>query len=327
MAFYIADAHCDFLYGMINRGYTLDHRQPNQAVHLPRMIEGGVAIQFFEALLVSMMKTTFLQQFITMADAYYRMLEEHADILTPFFADFLPGEGKIAAVLTIEGGEAIEGRLSNLRIFRKLGVRAITLTWNEKNELAYPAIGRKNKGLTRLGKDVVREMNRLNIALDVAHLNDAGIDDALALSNKPIFASHSNARAVYDNPRSLSDAHILAIAEKGGVIGVNFYDKQLGPDRPVSSDDVRRHIDHIVSIGGVKCAAIGSDFDGMSVYPLDLKHSADMPNLINALLRSGYREEDVSRIAYDNLRDYIVQFEEEAPTYGSGQIEENAQDN
>lgn len=304
----VADAHCDFLYGMWQSGYDIRTLSKNQTIHTPYLLQGGIALQFFAAWIDRTLKTPYLQQCLGMIDAYCRMLEQYGDIFMPLTPAFRPDGGKIATVLTVEGGEAAEGSLAVLRTLKRLGVAAMTLTWNHNNELAGAAMRRGGKGLTPLGRDIVREMERIGIAIDVSHLSDAGIDDMLACTSTPVFASHSNARAVFDSPRSLTDTHIRAIAQQGGVIGVNFYYKQLCAGDNARIDDIVRHILHIVEVGGVNCCAIGSDFDGMTQYPEDLQNSSHLPRLLNKLVSAGLSEQDVRKIAYDNLHDYIIRF-------------------
>ena len=308
MQFPVADAHCDFLYGMVNRGYSIDSLTGDQTVYLPYLLKGGVSLQFFAAWIDSKLRVPYLQQCMDMIDAYYRMLEEHCDAFCPLSDHFNPSCGKIATILTIEGGEAIEGCLSNLRLFHRLGVRAMSLTWNESNALAHPAMSRRNRGLTVLGRRVIEEMDRLGMAIDLAHLSDAGIDDILEMTDSAVFASHSNSREVYSHPRSLKDDHIKEIARRGGVVGINFYHEQLTGKYPASSDDIVRHIDHVAGIGGIKSVCIGSDFDGMGRYPSDLNNPSQTQTLFERLLRMGYTEADISAIAYDNLYDYIIKF-------------------
>lgn len=184
----------------------------------------------------------------------------------------------------------------------------MTLTWNETNGLAAPAMRKGNKGLTRLGKRVVREMCDIGMAIDVSHLSDAGIDDILEIADKPIFASHSNCRAVYEHRRSLCDRHIRSIAERGGVVGINFYSKQLRGQGTVGIEDIVEHILHVLEVGGPDCAAIGSDFNGMVDYLDDMQNSSMLPNLAEALLRRGVTEEVVHKVCYDNLVNYIAKF-------------------
>jgi membrane dipeptidase len=304
----VADAHCDFLYNMWQSGYCINSLQENQAIYLPHMQQGGVALQFFAAWMDRSLRTPYLQQCLGMIDAYHRMLDEHKESFTPLTPAFVPGNGKIATVLTIEGGEAIEGSLAVLRMFKKLGVCAMTLTWNYNNELAGAATARGNRGLTSLGREVVEEMECIHMAVDVAHLSDAGIDDVLSIATQPVFASHSNARSAYYSPRSLKDAHIEKIARMGGVIGVNFFHKQLSNRGSARIDDVVNQILHIVKIGGIGCCAIGSDFDGMPVYPEGLRSSRDLPALLDALKEAGLSVAEIEQIAYYNLRNYILRF-------------------
>lgn len=304
----VADAHCDFLYYMVHSGYGIGGpRKSHQAMSLGRMEEGGVRLQFFAAWVDPASRVSCLQQALDMTDAYWRMLGEN-DVFVPFSKEFSPDDGKIGTVLTLEGGEALHGRLENLRLLHKLGVRAMTLTWNATNELASPAMRRGRKGLTALGKEVVGEMCRIGIAPDVAHLNDAGIDELLALSTVPIFASHSNARAVCDHPRSLCDEHIRAITKQNGVICVNFYPPQLTEKKPASIADIVRHISHVAGIAGIDAVGLGSDFDGMSDCPPDMKHSGNFPALLEALCCEGFSDADIRKVAYENLRNYMARF-------------------
>lgn len=303
----VADAHCDFLYGAVNRRYDIKTLTEKQVIYLPYLLRGGVALQFFAAWVDTKSRKAYPEQCLNMFDAFYRMIDENEKMI-PMHKNFSPESGKIAAVLAVEGGEAINGNLGVLRMFYKLGVRAMSLTWNETNELASPAMRRGNKGLTILGRKVVREMCSLGMAVDVSHLCDAGIDDVLSVATKPIFASHSNARRVCDHPRSLTDRHIKFIAEQKGVMCVNFYHSQLSGRHTATINDVIRHIDHFVQTGGIECVGFGSDFDGMNTYPEDIPNSSAYPNILEALLRSGYSEEDIQKIAFYNLFNYIVQF-------------------
>ncbi len=307
MSFWIADGHCDYLYGAFQSGFDMTRKARTQVVSLPEMQEGRVAIQLFPCWIDVTLKTPPLHQCIAMIDAYHKMLAEHPTF-TPLTKDFTPESGKIATVLTVEGGEAIDGSLSVLHVLYSLGVRTMTLTWNDSNELAGAALARGNKGLTALGKEVVDEMGRIGMALDVSHLSDKGIDDALSRASCPIFASHSNARAVYDSPRSLTDEYIREISRRGGTVGVNFYYLQLSPRPNCCINDIVRHILHVVEVGGIDCCALGSDIDGMHKYPVDFTSCRDFPKLCNALLAAGLSEEDVTKIAYTNLHRYITQF-------------------
>ncbi|MBQ6867017.1 MAG: membrane dipeptidase [Clostridia bacterium] len=160
MKFPIADAHCDFLYGAMEYGYDINTLRRDQVIHLPYMQQGNVKMQFFACWYDAKLKTPPLQQGLTMVDCYNRMLKKNP-VFVPFTRDFDPNGDKIAAVLTIEGGEICEGSLAMLRIFKQLGVKTMTMTWNDNNELAGAAQAKRQKGLTILGREMLREMNEV----------------------------------------------------------------------------------------------------------------------------------------------------------------------
>lgn len=294
-----ADGHCDFLYGMANDGYDLKRPKPRQSVTLAGLKAGNVKLQLFAAWIDVKHRRPYLQQFMSMADAFERMLKENPE-LTRLTPDFDVNGDRIAAMLTIEGGEAIEGQADVLRCVHRMGAKAMTLTWNTRNELAEPAVKKRKRGLTFLGKEIVREMGAIGMAVDVSHLNDAGIGDVLK-ENVKVFASHSNAREVFYSERSLPDELIREIARRGGTVGVNFYHKQLTHAEYAVIGDVARQAEHILKVGGEDCLAIGSDFDGMGRYPEGLADPSGLPNLIPALESCGITGETLEKACWKNL--------------------------
>ncbi len=303
----LADAHCDFIYYMVNDKWDLRKPNAKQAVALPYMQEANAKLVFFAAWIDQDMKRNCLQQAMDLMDGYHTMLDANPE-LVPLTKDFDPSGDKIATVLTVEGGEGINGEAANLRLFHRLGVRAMNLTWNFTNELASPAMRKVNKGLTERGRQIVREMNRIGMAIDVSHLSDAGIDELLTLSTQPIFASHSNMRSVCNQKRCLKDEHVKAIAEMGGVVGINYYPNHLSDRGTANTEDIVRHIAYAAELVGPEHICLGSDFDGMTNYPEDLNNWSEVPNLINAMSKAGFSETEIQRIAYQNLYDYIIQF-------------------
>lgn len=309
----IADAHCDYLYHAVYSGYTLDKAKPRQHITLDRLTSGGVAMQFFAVWLDSRLRVDPLQQALSMISRFYEELGVHTDKIyhyTP--TEYENRRDMIGAVLTMEGlGEAMRGHIENIDIFARLGVRASTLIWNDENDLASPAAGKpkiRARGLKPLGKSAVRRMNELNIAVDLAHLSDRGIDDVLEISTAVPFASHSNARGAYNALRSLNDEHIREIARRGGVIGVNFYHGQLTDKRRAELDDVVRQIDYIAGLAGTDCVAVGSDYDGMDQTPKGICHPGEFQNLAQALFTRGYSDEDIHKMLFSNLKGYIDGF-------------------
>ena len=274
MRYPIADAHCDYLFGAMEYGWNIQKGKREQTMTLPNFLAGNLKLQFFAAWTDTTLSLPPLEQVLMMIDRYYEMLETTPSIVR-LTREFDPTGDTMASVLTVEGAECVEASPSILRDLYRLGVRAMTFTWNSNNELSGAAQGKRPKGFTKEGKAILQEMNRLGMAFDVSHLSDAGIDDALRWSDAPIFASHSNCRA-------LSGKAVI--------------------------DDIVRHIRHAVEIGGVNAVCLGSDFDGMTRYPEDLPNPSKLQDLCAALGKAGFSENEVERIAYRNLHDYIVSF-------------------
>jgi membrane dipeptidase len=210
-------------------------------------------------------------------------------------------QGKLAAVLAIEGGEALEGDLGVLRLFHRLGVRSIGLTWNERNNIA-DGVGdsRSKGGLSVFGADLIKEMNRLGILVDVSHLSDPGFWDVVELSTQPIIASHSNSRAVCNHRRNLTDDQIKALAKNGGVMGMNFAAAFVKEDGKPKLDDLLNHIDHIVELVGPEHVGLGSDFDGIGAAPEELTDASTMPLITDGLCKRGYSDEHIRLILGGN---------------------------
>jgi membrane dipeptidase len=210
--------------------------------------------------------------------------------------------GKIAALIGIEGGHAIEDSLRMLREYYRLGVRYMTLThtnsnsWAGSSGLSDKPLEQPERGLTVFGKQVVAEMNRLGMMVDVSHVSDKTFWDALNSSSAPVFASHSSCRALCDVRRNMTDEMIAAMAKKGGVIQINFYCNFLTKNKTATLADVVAHIDHAVKVGGIDHVGIGSDFDGIPCAPIGLEDVSKFPNLTRALLEKGYSPGDIRKI-------------------------------
>jgi membrane dipeptidase len=225
--------------------------------------------------------------------------------------------GKIAALMGLEGGHAIEDDLANLRQFHDLGIRYMTLTWNNANDWADSCYEHPHRGLTDFGRQVVREMNRLGMVVDVSHVSDDTFFDVIETTSAPVMASHSSARALADHPRNMSDPMLQAVARNGGVVMVNFQDwfvdpaktptwkalvfaiRHLGwPDTPLSM--LIDHIDHVVAVAGIDHVGLGSDFASTFPMPEGVKDAAGFPNITAQLVMRGYSEDDIRKILGEN---------------------------
>ena len=277
-------------------------------VDLPRLLEGGIDLQVFAVYIQPEYKIErALHRALQVFDRFYTELEAHEDKMMLFkqVSDVREAEkkGKVAAMLSIEGGEAVEADLGILRMLYKLGLRAMTLTWNERNQIADGAgEGRTKGGLTNFGVDLVKEMNRLGMVVDVSHLNDAGFFDVIETTTKPIIASHSNCRALCNHRRNLTDDMIKLLAKNGGVMGMNFAPAFVDEKKEnVTLERLLDHVDHIVKLVGVEHVGLGSDFDGIESTPKGLEDVTRMPYLTEGLVKRGYKEDDIIKILGENF--------------------------
>ena len=324
----LIDSHNDITSSTVE-GFDIGKRETDgkHMTDLPRMKAGGMSAQFFAAYVAA--------GYVKDNHSAHRALEMidtvlH-DIVERYPSDFLfvtsssgirkaHEQGQIAALIGIEGGHAIEDSLRLLRDYYDLGVRYMTLTHTNSNNWA-DSSGDENKpnnGLSPFGKEVVHEMNRLGMMVDVAHVSDKTFYDALDASEAPIFSSHSSCRALCDVPRNMTDDMIKAMAKKGGVIQINFSCGFLrkgagsnGQPRATLADVVK-HIDHVVDIAGVDYVGLGSDFDGISCAPEGLDSVDKWPNLTRALLEEGYTAEEIRKIYGENTLRVMAAVEQTA---------------
>lgn len=306
----IIDLHCDTVLKLMEDKEHLELLRNNFNVDIEKMQKGNYMAQFF-AMFVDLkgVRDPF-ETAVEMIDKFYMELDKNSDrIKYAGNMDELKkndSEGKMSAFLTIEEGGVLKGRMHNLRILYRLGVRLITLTWNYPNEIGYPNYRweYKDRGLTPFGREVVEEMNSLGMAVDVSHLSDAGFYDVAEVSRKPICASHSDARAVNEHPRNLSDEMIKALSEKGGIIGINFEREFLGGADLSRAEDMAAHIKHIRDVGGIDAVAIGTDFDGIP-QDLEIKNAGEMEKLIIELSREGFSSNEIDKITHKNVMRFI----------------------
>lgn len=212
---------------------------------------------------------------------------------------------KIGAILALEGGSPLNGNIENVDYFFNRGVRIITLTWNHRNELGVGAMTANDEGLTHFGKDVVCRMHELGMIVDVSHLSDQGFYDVCQMDSIPFIASHSNARAICNHPRNLSDDMIREIIGRKGMIGFNLYAPFLSEKQPASIDHVIQHLEHILSLGGENCIGFGCDFDGMDLLPSGINGVQDLDTLCNRLLQRNHSEEFIEKITFRNFISFL----------------------
>ena len=308
------DGHCDTVLDIIKNNRKIGKLSRTGHLDIPRLKSGGVQVQVFAAYIEKEFKPDHsLQRALQLIDTLLLALAENKDTIELAFSakdiKAIVSTGKIAAILAIEGGEALEGKLYNLRNFYRLGVRIITLTWNQRNDIADGSDYIDSKrGLTTFGKSMIQEMNRLGMMIDVSHLSESGFWDVLDSSKYPVIASHSNCYNLCPHQRNLKDSQIRAIAEKGGLVCIAYVpDFLIKENRKAIIDDVVDHIDHVVNLVGSDYVGLGSDFDGCRELPVGLEGADKVYQIKDRLIEKGYAKEDVRKIMGYNFLNLFQQ--------------------
>ncbi len=303
----IVDCHCDTLWHFMQDDYSFGKINPKAHVDLPRMLKGRVVLQFFAVCVAtSNYNHKRLPEALKYINLYHRCLEEHRGIICGIRSiedlNRAEDEKKIACLLALEGAEPLEGSLELLEVFFRLGVRSLGLTWNNRNLYADGCAEEETRGgLTRIGREVIPQLSRLGIVLDIAHLSSQGFFDALELVDRPPLVSHANVRRMCDHPRNLTDHQLKCLAEKKGVLGMSFYPQFIAGDHRAALDQLADHYVHAALVAGVEHLAIGSDFDGINAVVDGLEDSSCYGTLLEALAKRGFLMEELELIARGNV--------------------------
>jgi membrane dipeptidase len=306
--FPVIDGHVDTVYKIPKDNRIFSELSDVGHYDLPRMKRGNV-----QAALFAIYPTSSLNYIIKSLDNWFQLVNNPKNGLVQIknIEDFkkVSDMGKKGAVLHFEGAGGIDKNFRFLRIAHNLGLRTIGLSWANVNKFATGAMFKdpqKKTGLTKKGKELVSAAQSLGITIDVSHLNVPSFWDVYEAAQKPIFASHSNARSIVNHPRNLTDDQIKAIHEKRGTIGINFGMEFLNSKHPgkenyeMGFDHIKNQIDYIVKLADINTVAIGSDFDGTKT-PNCLKDCSKYPDLWNFLIENGYSKQDVEKISHENL--------------------------
>ena len=323
----VFDLHCDTLSElrraeMRGDGQTFAHN--NGHIDLEKLEKGDYMLQCFATFVNLADPTPGADPLVTALeeiDVFKRMMERYSDRIAPVYRpeDIRKNAeaGKISGMLTIEEGGCCKGSLGVLRLMHELGVRMMTLTWNHENELASPNVvpgadtdtiwpcqPNTKTGLKEKGFEFLAEMERLHMIVDVSHLSDKGFWDIVEHGTRPFAASHSNCRALAPHCRNLTDEMIRALADKGGLVGLNycsgFLDHQ--PEEKLCRSTtalMAKHAAHFKNVGGIEILGLGSDFDGID-GDLEIAGAQDMPKLAEGLKKEGIPERVVEKIFYGN---------------------------
>jgi membrane dipeptidase len=335
---------------------VIDLHKPQKELNtdIPRLRKGGVGGQFWSAYVPasSGKKGTAVRETLEQIDIIHRMVRAYPDAFemasTADDVVRIHANGKIASMIGVEGGHSIDNSLGVLRTLYPLGVRYMTLTHSETLDWADSATDKpKSHGLSKFGEDVVREMNKLGMLVDISHVSAETMRRAIRVSRAPVIASHSSAFAVANHPRNVPDDVLAMVKDNGGVVMVNFFSgfdvpesarltqnmfqvmremqakysdenqltaavKQYRKEHPLPTGtvhDVVDHIEHIIRVAGVDHVGLGSDFDGADPFPEQLKDVSYYPYITQELLNRGYSADDVHKVMGENVLRAIRQAE------------------
>jgi membrane dipeptidase len=342
------DGHNDLPYRLREKNdlsfRSIDLRVHQKDLHtdIPRLRKGGVGAQFWAAYVSASpaKRKTAVRDTLEQIDAIHRMIETYPDTfelaLTATDVERIRKKGKIASLIGVEGGHSIDNSLGVLRMFHRLGVRYLTLTHTATLDWADSATDEpKSKGLSKFGEQVVREMNRLGMLVDISHVSDDTMRHAIRISRAPVIASHSSARAIADHPRNVPDDVLKLVKANGGVVMVNFYSgfvvpegaraskalfalyRKLSEKYPEGGKEFRAalaaarkehpfpagsvhhvvdHIEHIIKVAGIDHVGLGSDFDGINRVPRQLEDVSCYPLITQELLNRGHKKDAIFKI-------------------------------
>jgi len=300
----ILDMHCDTPFEMYQQKQLLKHN----ALHLDldRMEEYDGYIQVFAAFVDRKnICVSPMNHCLSLLRKTHEELNKNKDCITLIQnlhdLNRVSQRNGMGAILSIEGGEALEGNLSALWMYYQLGVRLITLTWNWSNEIADGILEPRGGGLTEFGKDAVIMMEKMGILIDVSHLSEQGFWDVAKYTTRPFVASHSCVKQLCPHPRNLSDAQISCLIQRRGGVGINFFPEFLATHTQCSVDDVIKHMEYILSLGGEDILGIGSDFDGVSSLPKDMHGVQDIKGLISSMTDHGFSNSLIEKILFRNF--------------------------
>ena len=363
LASFVFDGHNDLPWEMRTKHDSsfdkTDIAQPQPKLHtdIPRLKAGNVGAQFWSVYVPSETgrQGTALQQTLEQIELVHAMVKRYPETfeLARTVADIerIRKAGKIASLIGVEGGHSIEDSITNLRKLRELGAAYMTLTHSDTLAWADSATDAgKHGGLSPFGEEVVREMNRLGMLVDLSHVSDETMKDAIAISKAPVIYSHSSARAIANHPRNVPDDVLALVKANRGVVMVNFYSGFVVPEgaqrmrqmfdvmrelrRTYKTEaevtrerrrweernpypagtihDVVDHIDHIVKTIGIDHVGLGSDYDGITKVPAQLEDVSTYPLITQELLNRGYQGADIHKIMSGNILRVMKQAEDAA---------------
>lgn len=306
---HIIDLHCDTLYKAVMNNMPLDAKE-NEVLFEPDRAD--CKLQCYAIWLPDNFSGEKAEQTVFAAAGKLReecdrlgirLLHQGDDIHNQFAAN------RNTAILTIENGSALNGKIENVQRFSDMGVKMMTLTWNAHNRIGDGADVKSSKGITAFGCSVLQEMERTGIIVDVSHASEKLFYDVAENTQRPFVASHSNAYSITRHRRNLTDEQFKVFVQRNGLVGINFHNAFLNdaPDK-ANINDIIRHIEHFLALGGEDCLCFGSDFDG-GTLPKDIKNSRIYNKIYEMCLKQGYSDTLIRKIFYKNALKFFENFD------------------
>lgn len=295
------DAHCDTALPVYETGRSLNKN--NFHIDFERLSAYAPSVQVFA--ICAAHRDGMVEKTELVMDELLRQLKLHHSkvrlCLSAADIDVAEAEGKIGAMISVEGAEKLGCSIEKLKAAYEKGLRIVHLTWNHPNILSGTCVD--GGGLTEKGAEFVKAAQEMGVVLDMSHISEKAFWDIQEIASKPVLAGHSNSKSVCDHIRNLSDDQFTALVKTGGVAGLNMYTDILGHGRDV--DAVLRHAEHFLSLGGEKAICLGGDLDGIPEMPKGMSGVQDMAKLYEAMLKQGWSEDLVRDIFYGNLRRFM----------------------
>lgn len=319
---HFSDFHIDTLRNILyaNHDGDMDYTflENKGHVDLKRLRKSDYAAQIF-ACFTNIGKpslcSSYFDEVLQMIDVFYNGIKGHEDIIryAGSYEDYKKNmeDGVISGFISTEGGGYIENDLDRLNYVYDRGVRFYGIIWNNINTLGYPnhEWTYQHEGLKPFGLEAIERCDELGLVIDVSHLNDGGFEDIIKYGKRPFMATHSNARALRNHPRNLSDDMIKKLANKGGLAGLNFYSAFLTDNGKSSIEAMIAHIKHFINVGGSEIIGLGTDFDGIPSEGLEIENCGQMNKLVQGMQKAGFSTGQIEDICYLNFEKFLKRYD------------------
>ncbi len=309
---FVFDAHADTLLRVVEQETDLSQICSHTRIDIPRLKLGTVGIQGFAVWIDSVKYPGDLgmERAFQLIQALHQQIQKAPNMMqlaaSGEEAEKIALSGKIAALLSLEGGQALNHKSENLYQLWKMGIRSMTLVWTHSHDWADSSDDTpRHQGLSSWGKEIIHQMGELGMIPDLSHASEKTSEQVMELYPGPVIFSHSCCRSLVDIPRNIPDRLLKRLSIRGGVVGISFYSGFMrssdNPTREITVDDVANHIEHAVTLAGIDHVGLGSDFDGARDFPRGLEDASGYPVLINTLQARGFTSEDLRKILHGNF--------------------------